>query len=102
MSGRLPDSINGEFPEGYDENAVCYWRYVGGDPREWTLNIPGGDLANLSRHEVTEHVDGTISVTPSILVTRGNRQDWRRHGYLVRGKWEPCSDDCPPADGRET
>jgi hypothetical protein len=45
-------------------------------------------LANLSRHDVVEHEDGTITVSPSILVTQGEGRQW--HGYLERGIWREC------------
>lgn len=45
-------------------------------------------IANLSGHEIVEHEDGTISVSPSILV-RGRTVDGQNswHGYLIRGVW---------------
>ncbi len=42
-------------------------------------------IANLSKHEVTEHTDGTITVSPSILVRSWRGVSW--HGYLERGVW---------------
>lgn len=95
---RLPDSVDGEFPNGFDTGRICYWR----DRRAenlWHLYLPGGGVGNLAGHQVTEHDDGTITVSPSILIT-DNRPNWRRHGYLRRGVWEPCGDDiAPPAAG---
>jgi hypothetical protein len=53
---------------------------------QWFACTPSGDLANLARHAVTEHEDGTITVSPSILVSRpGGVQLW--HGWLERGIW---------------
>ena len=49
----------------------------------WMCCTPNGMLGNLSKHEVTEHEDGTITVSPSILVT--GEKSW--HGYLERGVW---------------
>lgn len=48
---------------------------------------PDGQVGDLSRHEVVEHEDETITVSPSILVGRpgGPRPAW--HGYLERGIW---------------
>jgi hypothetical protein len=47
---------------------------------------PDGRLADLSRHQVTEHQDGTITVSPSILVSGGGEPgNW--HGYLEDGIW---------------
>ena len=51
-------------------------------PSHITNNGPGN--ANWS---VTEHEDGTITVSPSILV-RSNIE--RYHGHLVRGEWRSC------------
>ncbi len=56
----------------------------------WYAMTPNGRLGNLAAHDVVEHEDGTITVTPSILVTTGsyNRQAW--HGYLRHGIWQEC------------
>lgn len=51
---------------------------------EWMGNAPGMGLGGLRMHEVTEHEDGTITVSPSILIDDG-RRTW--HGYLERGVW---------------
>jgi hypothetical protein len=52
----------------------------------WYACTPEGRLGDLSNHEVTEHDDGTITVSPSILVSGGGEQgNW--HGYLERGIW---------------
>jgi hypothetical protein len=54
----------------------------------WYGVPPGTDLvANLSAHKIEEHADGTISVTPSILVG-DNNISW--HGYLTKGEWKKC------------
>jgi hypothetical protein len=46
---------------------------------------PNGDACCLSPaiHAVIEHEDGTITVSPSIVMPAGQR--W--HGFLVRGIW---------------
>lgn len=49
----------------------------------WWCCTPNGMMGNLERHEVTEHPDGTITVSPSILVA--GERSW--HGYLERGVW---------------
>jgi hypothetical protein len=60
----------------------------------WYACAPNGHLGNLSQHDVVEHDDGTITVSPSIVITRRDterRQDvelW--HGYLQRGVWRTC------------
>jgi hypothetical protein len=55
---------------------------------EWECVAPDGSRGNLSAHEVTEHKDGTITVSPSILI-RGGRdvQQELWHGYLEHGVW---------------
>lgn len=59
------------------------WTFDG----NWYGVPPGTDLlAGLANHEVTEHEDGTITVSPSIAVSDGSGgQQW--HGYLERGQW---------------
>lgn len=52
----------------------------------WYAMTPDGRLGNLSAHNVTEHEDGTVTVSPSILVTGGDSPgSW--HGFLERGIW---------------
>jgi hypothetical protein len=66
----------------------------------WYACSPNGHTANLERHTVVEHEDGTITVSPSILI-RGHQISeegvrvsddicdlW--HGYLERGVWRSC------------
>lgn len=57
--------------------------------------VPGTNLtANLSAHEVVEHEDGTITVSPSIEITMpdpdGGKPIEYWHGYLERGIWKEC------------
>ena len=55
----------------------------------WYCMTPNGHLGRLAGHQVTSHDDGTITVSPSILIsTTGNVQLW--HGFLKRGVWEEC------------
>lgn len=51
----------------------------------WYASTPNGLLANLRGHTVTEHDDGTITVSPSIKVTGEGGKTW--HGHLIRGVW---------------
>ncbi len=51
----------------------------------WSACTPNGHLGNLKNHEVTEHEDGTITVSPSILVGDDKGDHW--HGYLEHGIW---------------
>jgi hypothetical protein len=53
---------------------------------EWQCCPPDTNLiGGLSKHEVTEHEDGTITVSPSILIRHWSGKIW--HGYLERGIW---------------
>ncbi len=52
----------------------------------WYARPPGQHTGCLSAHEVEEHEDGTISVTPSILISGPPDPPW--HGYLVKGEWK--------------
>lgn len=58
-----------------------YWCLNG----NWYAVTPNGHHGNLSNHEVTEHSDGTITVSPSILVHDGDKELW--HGFLRKGIW---------------
>ncbi len=60
--------------------------YVHPADGKWHARTPNSYLANLSRHEVVEHEDGTITVAPSILVSGPNSEE-RWHGFLERGVW---------------
>ena len=58
----------------------------------WRAKAPNGLDVNLDSHEVLLHEDGTITVSPSILVSGFNfgpvRLEW--HGFLERGVWREC------------
>lgn len=67
----------------------------GKDPRDsnWYCSAPGKHLGNLAAHTVVEHADGTITVSPSILISTTDKngkstQLW--HGYLEKGIWKEC------------
>jgi hypothetical protein len=81
---RLPDDLD-PYADGTAQPGD-YWRSRG----VWYCQTPSGDMGNLRQHKVTEHGDGTITVSPSILVTlyppRSAGQE-QYHGYLERGVW---------------
>jgi len=57
---------------------------------EWFMRPPQSEtfhsgMGNLNNHTVVEHNDGTITVSPSILVTGHHDKQW--HGYLEHGIW---------------
>jgi hypothetical protein len=53
--------------------------------RELWFRDPNGDAGRVTSHTVTEHEDGTVSVSPSIAPNEATTY----HGYLTRGVWEP-------------
>lgn len=52
----------------------------------WYAVSPNGLLCGLNNHQITEHEDGTITASPSIIV-RGGDGDKTYHGFLERGVW---------------
>ena len=86
---RLPDGEKWPVPDG------SYWRMLEnrhpftGAAWYWYVVTPNGMLGCLASHQVVEHEDGTITVTPSILITGGDSsKSW--HGYLEHGAWREC------------
>lgn len=79
------------YPTRTDEKGREWFRpesgdYYRDDRGVWSGVTPNGLHGNLANHEVVEHEDGTITVSPSILVDNGTGgQQW--HGYLERGVW---------------
>jgi hypothetical protein len=58
------------------------------DPRDgkWYARPPSTFAVSLDTHDVTEHEDGTITVSPSIVSSDGfSRRPWE--GYLELGAW---------------
>lgn len=78
MQGTRRDYEDSSIPNAgeYGKDSIGQWYCV--PPNQPRL------IANLSNHRVLEHEDGTITVSPSILVML----EWRGlewHGYLERG-----------------
>lgn len=67
----------------------AYWKTADG----WLAITPNGHLCNLAKHAVVELEDGTITVSPSILVQapRNGKSVELWHGYLERGVWTACA-----------
>lgn len=89
MQGRrLDDVLRGDLPPAYQRGD--YWREVDADGAlvDWFCVAPStlhAAPSRLSRHQVVEESDRTISVTPSIQVFYGDGAIW--HGFLTRGEW---------------
>lgn len=86
MQGRrLPDATEGK---QYHWSKGDYGKIDG----VWWIRPPSGSMGRIDLHTVVEHEDGTISVSPSILLEGmpdesgvGNTVIW--HGYLEHGVW---------------
>ena len=76
-----------------DENGnlnLAEGEYGKGRDGVWYARAPGSHMGNLGGHDVEEHEDGTITVTPSILIrtTKASGEEFVAfHGYLRRGVW---------------
>jgi hypothetical protein len=90
MIGRRTD-----WPETLPEPGD-YYKHTSG---EWHACTPNDHLANLARHQVVEHEDGTITVSPSIAVGKHLNSEGRLvppylyHGFLEKGVWRSAGDD---------
>lgn len=73
----------GELPHG--DHSVLEEGEYGRWSSTWYARTPNGLLANLERHMVVEHADGTITVRPSIEVKAGPLGQF--HGYITKGVW---------------
>jgi hypothetical protein len=84
MQGIRRDNPNDELPKPGEYGKGSDGKWYGCPPQY----IEGDDLplvGNLSAHQVVEHEDGTITVSPSILIRRHNGHEW--HGFLEHGVW---------------
>lgn len=84
---RYPPEPTEDFPYPIPEDCQPgdYWF----DPttRVWYVECPNGCFGSLANHQVVEHADGTITVSPSILVRVVNNLQTQWHGYLEHGVW---------------
>lgn len=60
------------------------------ETQSWWCRTPNGHAGNLGNHEITENEDGTITVSPSILVstTLDGKVVELYHGFLKNGEWK--------------
>ncbi len=78
------DDTGTERPPGHPGD---YGRMMLDGKWEWMVQAPSGFVGCLSGHDVTEHENGTISVSPSILIYSPGGAETNYHGYLERGVW---------------
>jgi len=66
------------------------------NPIEFIIQTPNGLVCSIRNHAVIEHEDGTITVSPSIVVNgvkyenqfiMVNEENAHWHGYLEHGVW---------------
>jgi hypothetical protein len=71
-----------------DDTRICYWKDEDG---LWFIYLPSAGVGAMSKHEITENENGTITVRPSILLYgHKNGEPSQRHGYLTNGIWTEC------------
>jgi hypothetical protein len=77
---------DGTEPHLLQVGEYCKYKYhfESGDMCFYVM-APNGSLGCLVNHTVIEHEDGTITVQPSILISKGRPGEW--HGYLEKGVW---------------
>jgi hypothetical protein len=88
--GWLPNLEPGDYGRIAEAHRAAY---VGRS--DWHGCTPNGHLCNLGGHEVVEHEDGTITASPSILVSSSRWDEQQQtmvrfqawHGYLEKGIW---------------
>jgi hypothetical protein len=73
-------------PHQFEPGDFGRWEAGGG----WYACTPNDLTANLTAHQVIEHEDGTITVSPSIEVGRLRPERGYWHGFLERGVWRSC------------
>jgi hypothetical protein len=81
MNGRRVRDLE---PHQFEPGDYGRWERGGG----WYARTPNGETANLTAHDVVEHEDGTVTVSPSIRVSIPTKELW--HGFLERGVWRGC------------
>lgn len=74
------------------ENETKPWELEAGDyclrhGLLWVCLPDGTGPARLEGWDVTEHEDGTITASPSILDADPSKNGQGWHGYLERGQW---------------
>ena len=84
MKGQRLETV-AEFYDGQEPGVYVKVTKAEGGTVYW-IRDPNGRVGRLESHTVTEHEDGTITVSPSILDPSPG--GW--HGFLERGVWRPA------------
>lgn len=87
----MVDNIIGEriYPDSEGNLWLKEGEYGKGTDGIWYAKAPGlkSGFGSLQNHQVTEHDDGTISVSPSIVM---ENHTGYFHGFLKNGIWNRC------------
>jgi hypothetical protein len=80
-----------------DEKEICYGKAPvireGKESFDWWIYFPSLGIGMLTKHNIVEHEDGTITASPSILfeghrtLPDGTHITNTKHGYLEYGVW---------------
>jgi len=79
------------YPDAEGRLSFAPGDYGKGQDGVWRARAPGDGttMGSLKDHQVTEHEDGTITVSLSLLLEPTVKlKGW--HGYLERGVWREC------------
>lgn len=78
-----PNLHPGEYGRHTNAEAIADWARQGW----WQCCAPDGSQGSINpeKHRVTEHEDGTITVSPSLDWSQIKPSGW--HGWLERGVW---------------
>jgi hypothetical protein len=87
LGKRIDNPVGLPKPGDYGKTEGHWYACAPATVPEHPLNVHNLFVADLTRHEVVEHEDGSLTVAPSILITRHDGQ-W--HGFLERGLWREC------------
>jgi hypothetical protein len=83
MKGQRVESIEQLWGDDGIDGGYCPVEVDG--KRTWMVRTPNGHYGTLKNHEVTEHEDSTITVSPSILISDNTGELY--HGFLTAGEW---------------
>lgn len=86
ISDRSDGSLSGINPGDYWKDTRNGYFYCACPVRD---SEGGLVIGGLGHHDITEHEDGTITVSPSILVSGGSGPVMKElyHGFLEHGIW---------------
>lgn len=94
MQGHRKPDVHAD-AEGYfamtwdDYEPGDYWKMIQRPGQaEWYIKDPNGNVGSIRAHTVVENGDGTITVSPSILIYGPNGY----HGFLQAGIWTGGTD----------